>query len=65
MMSAVKKPYQKRLVDDVGLLHFVCGLGAYAGQVVTIQAHYGPFRWIRTQDGQDFYGVGKGLLVTR
>jgi hypothetical protein len=63
MLRPVKREYRKRLKDCLGLI--VLGdynLRAYTGQLVTITAHYGPFRVIRTGDGVVFYGVGKGLL---
>jgi hypothetical protein len=67
IMRRVKKPYKKILSDNLGLLHFVDdskegSISDYAGKTVKVIAHYGPFRWIETEDGKSFYGVGKGLL---
>jgi hypothetical protein len=63
MLRPVKREYRKRLKDCLGVI--VLGdyeLRRYVGQLVTVTAHYGPFRVIRTNDGVVFYGVGKGLL---
>ena len=63
MLRLVKREYRKRLKDCLGVI--VLGdarLGPYRGQLVTVIAHYGPFRAIRTNDGLTVYGIGKGLL---
>jgi len=67
IMRKVKKPYRKILSTNLGLLHFVDdsregSIEDYAGKTVKVVGHYGPFRWIETEDRKSFYGVGKGLL---
>lgn len=66
MLRNVKRPYKKKLVSNMGLV-LLCDydLMNYMGQIVTVTAHYGPFRAIQTSDGKTFYGVGRGLLESK
>ena len=63
MLGNVKRPYKKRLeAENVWLMLCDYRLVAYRGQIVTVTQHNGPFRTIRTADGQEFYGLGHALL---
>jgi len=65
MVRKLKKEYRKRLELKSLWLHvFEPELIPYDGSIITVTAHYGPFRGIRLENGQEFFGVGKGCLTS-
>ena len=64
-LGPVKKPYRKRYQPkglDIWDGRVTAGWEIPAGTVVTVTAHYGPFRVIEDGQGNEM-SVGKGSLV--
>lgn len=67
MLGDVKRPYKKRY-EPGGLEHYMASAGHVTGEpikpgtVVTVIAHYGPFRRIRDEQGNEM-SVGRRHLV--
>jgi hypothetical protein len=68
MNGNLKRPYQKRY-DPSDLTHIINLDSPHrsqgeveVGSIVTVTAHYGPFRWVRDAEGNEL-SVGRYSLV--